>query len=292
MLDTGVFSRAPGARLVARCRRGLIAAAALVTLAAPVAALPVVEPASASARTGPALWVVSDADTTIYLFGTFHSLDRDTSWFAARVRAAFDQSDELVLETVIPSDPAELHDALVRQRLAKPIVAGQPVVDSDRAPDFVASAGKAMAAGRELGMSVEFGADAVLRRTADALGKKVDGLESFEFQLGMFAGLPKATAAAPATATPLPVMLNDMRSAWRRGDASRFSTILGSVEQASPAAYRTLFADRNARWADWLEARMDRPGTIFVAVGTGHLIGRDSVQAKLAQRGLLARRIG
>lgn len=275
------------------CRnlRGWLAAATML-VAAPTAALPIVEPASATAGNGPALWVVSDADTTIFLFGTFHSLDRDTSWFGSRVRAAFDQSDELVLETVIPSDPAELHDALVRQRLAKPIVAGQPVLDSERAPDFVASAGQAMAAGRQLGMSVEYGADAVLRRTADAVGKKVEGLESFEFQLGMFAGLPKATAATPTTSTPLPVMLNDMRSAWRRGDASRFSTILGTVEQTSPAAYRTLFADRNARWADWLEARMDRPGTVFVAVGTGHLIGRDSVQAKLAKRGLTARRIG
>lgn len=239
--------------------------------------------------------MVSDADTTIYLFGTFHSLDRDTSWFGARVRAAFDLSDELVLETVVPTDPAELHDALVRHGLAKPITAGQPVVASTEAPAFVASAGKAMAAGRSLGMSVEFGADAVLRRSADAVGKKVDGLESFDEQLGMFVGLPQgqAPSAAPAVAAePLPVMLDTMRAAWRKGDAARFSTILGSVKDSSPAAYRALFVDRNAHWADWLAARMDRPGTVFVAVGTGHLIGEDSVQAKLAARGLRARRIG
>ncbi len=271
-------------------RRSLTAA--ILLLAAPASALPRIAPIVAPAAQGPALWVISDSDTTIYLFGTFHSLDRDTSWFGSRVRAAFDQSDELILETVVPSDPAELHDALVRQRLAKPVVAGQPVIDSRRAPAVVAAAGQAAAAGRQLGMSVEHGADAVLRRTADALGKKVAGLESFEFELGMFARLPKATAAAPATTSPLPIMLDDMRLAWRRGDASRFSTVLGTVEQASPAAYRTLFADRNARWADWLEDRIDRPGTVFVAVGTGHLIGRHSVQAKLAERGLTARRIG
>jgi len=36
---------------------------------------------------------------------------------------------------------------------------------------------------------------------------------------------------------------------------------------------------------------MERPGTVFVAVGTGHLIGRDSLQHKLARHGFTATRI-
>ncbi len=53
-------------------------------------------------RATPALWEIRDADTTIYLFGTFHTLDGRTVWFGDKVREAFDASGELVLETIVP----------------------------------------------------------------------------------------------------------------------------------------------------------------------------------------------
>ena len=56
-------------------------------------------------RATPALWEIRDADTTIYLFGTFHALDGRTVWFDDKVRARVRRSDELVLETVVPDDP-------------------------------------------------------------------------------------------------------------------------------------------------------------------------------------------
>src|SRR5688500_4433863 len=43
----------------------------------------------------PALWVVNDNDTIIYLFGTFHALDGRTNWFDQSVRTAFAASDQL-----------------------------------------------------------------------------------------------------------------------------------------------------------------------------------------------------
>jgi uncharacterized protein YbaP (TraB family) len=65
-------------------------------------------PAPATAKlpdTDPALWVVKDKDTTIYLFGTFHALDGKTDWFNDEVRAAFDRSSKVYLEIIQP-DPA------------------------------------------------------------------------------------------------------------------------------------------------------------------------------------------
>ena len=50
-------------------------------------------------------------------------------------------------------------------------------------------------------------------------------------------------------------------------------------------------ARRNARWADWVAARMAQPGTVFVAVGAGHLAGKGSVQTLLAEKGLKAERV-
>lgn len=268
---------------------------AAIVAPAPVAALPSLDVRAAEqAPAQPALWVLSDADTTIYLFGTFHALDERTDWFGRNVRAAFDSSDQLILETLVPTDPIELLGALSRHALAAPLVPGAPVIAGGKASSFAASASQAMAAGRSAGMTVERGADAVLRRIADAEGKPVGELESFDFQLSMFAGLPAAAPAAPVANAPKPDvqrMMLDMGSAWRRGDATSFAAVLGSLETQSPATYQRLFVDRNSHWASWIVKRMETPGTVFVAVGAGHLIGHDSVQQKLASRGYRATRI-
>jgi uncharacterized protein YbaP (TraB family) len=85
--------------------------------------------------------------------------------------------------------------------------------------------------------------------------------------------------------------MTEMQSAWKRGDQSVFVRVLGQLEQASPDTYRMMFIERNARWADWIRARMQTPGTVFVAVGAGHLAGKDSVLAQLAERGIYSTRV-
>ena len=148
-----------------------------------------------------------------------------------------------------------------------------------------------MSAGRSMGISVDHGADAVLRRAANASRKPVDGLESFEFQLRMFSGLPSPPRSAARQDKGMGGMIGSMQSAWKRGDNDRFAAVLGNVRTQSPIAYKTLFTDRNANWAGWIADRMAQPGTVFVAVGTGHLIGPDSVQQYLAARGIPSARI-
>src|SRR5205085_3101338 len=82
--------------------------------AAPAAATPA-RPAlpGADRDADPALWVVRDADTTIYLFGTIHLLDGRT-WFNDEVKTAFDSAGELVLEARLPENPAELQGMIIR----------------------------------------------------------------------------------------------------------------------------------------------------------------------------------
>jgi uncharacterized protein YbaP (TraB family) len=82
-----------------------------------------------------------------------------------------------------------------------------------------------------------------------------------------------------------------MVDGWNRGDARPIEAVVGAVRIQSPAAYRRLFADRNTAWAKWIAKRLDQPGTIFVAVGTGHLVGADNLQAKLAAAGIRTGRI-
>ena len=232
----------------------------------------------------PALWVLSDHDTTVYLFGTFHALDDRTDWFGRDVRAAFEGSDQLILETLVPTDPIDLTNALARHSLIAPLVVGQPVVSGAATPARI------MAAGRIAGMTVERGADMMLRQYASADGKPVGELESFDFQLAMLTGLPAAERVAGPQPDPRQMLLA-LRTAWRAGDSASFAAMLTTLEAQSPTTYQRLFVDRNNHWASWIARRMQQPGTVFVAVGTGHLIGRHSVQQQLSLRGYRATRI-
>jgi len=267
-----------------RCGPVLVAASAL---AWPAAAQTVViqQPVAR-----PALWVVSDADTIIYLFGTFHAHDGRARWFDRAVKTAFDGSDELVLETLVPNNPQALSEALKRYRAGSGRSEATPSAG-------LAGARTAMSSARSAGLSVALGADAVLRRAADASGKRVDGLETFEFQLNMYDQLPGTApkpAAVSAAAVPDPAIaafMRQMLAAWNRGDPATFEAVVGAVHVQSPAAYRLLFEERNTEWAGWIAGRLRQPGTVFVAVGTGHLVGRDSVQAKLAAKGIRSARI-
>jgi uncharacterized protein YbaP (TraB family) len=283
-----VRNRRSAGRRAPKLKNGGVRAAALLLLTAissPAvpSTVPVVR-APSIVRATPALWEVSDGDTKIYLFGTFHSLDGRTVWFDNRVRQAFDGSDELILETIVP---------LSREAVA---AAGDRV--SDVGPDgkttlkpFIAETQQAVGHGRALGMSVENGADNVLRRVAEDNGKPVGGLERFEDQLSQLAKIPVSTAQKSAPAA-VPVSLNDLLGAWTKGDTGAFSMMLAGFEANSPVAYRMLITDRNARWGEWIVNRLDRPGTVFVAVGSGHLAGKDSVQQWLAARGIASSRIG
>ncbi len=284
-----VRTRFSGGRLTSRKRllgKGagallvLLAATAGRTQAAPMPAIP----AQAMVHARPALWQVRDADTTIYLFGTFHTLDGRTVWFGDKVRQAFDASGELMLETIVP-DPAAIHAA--RDSVTETSPDG-----TTRLKPFIAQTQVVVSQGRSAGLSVENGADSVLRRVAEGEGKSVGGLERFEDQLSTLASIPAATAgAAQPSASAVSVTVNDLLSAWTSGNTGAFSTMLAGFEAKSPVAYRILIADRNARWGQWIADRLDQPGTVFVAVGTGHLAGKDSVQHWLAARGITSTRI-
>jgi uncharacterized protein YbaP (TraB family) len=239
----------------------------------------------------PALWVVNDGDTIIYLFGTFHALDGKQDWFEQAVKTAFSESDQLMLETLVPEPGGK------SAPVPPPVLSHQPrqvVTLAPSASSLLASSRTVMNAGHTQGMSTNLGADAVLRHAAEEVGKPVGGLESFQFQLAMFNSLPDAPKAAAPDAKSIQAlaqMLAQLETAWNRGDLDSFAPMLMQMRAQSPETYKTMFVERNARWAHWIADRLKMPGTVFVAVGAGHLSGPDSVQNQLAALGVKAARI-
>jgi len=253
----------------------LLAAAAAIAAAPPAFERPLT----------PALFEVRDADTTIYIFGSFHVLDGRGQWFNRGIRDAFDQSDELVLETLVPKDPVA--PIPVARSFSQPVATSA---------SFLATTRMAVDAGRSQGMQLAKGADMVLRDTADAEGKRVEGLETLQSQLTMFLRMPAAAPAARKAASAgadrtLPATMVALQAAWKRGDQRVFADMLNQLSNSSPETYKLMFVDRNARWADWIAGRMQTPGVVFVAVGAGHLAGRDSLLVRLAEQGIESTRL-
>lgn len=271
--------------------------------------------APAGSDADPALWVVRDADTTLYLFGTVHMLRPDVRWFDDGVRKAFDASDTLVLELVMPPEgemqalvselgttatgptlPEQLSpDAAARLRAALPELGMAPDA-LDRAEPWLAATLLSSMPLRKLGYDDKDGAERVLGDAAAKAGKPVIGLETARQQLGYFDALPLPAQRALLVQTleELPkagTQIDAIVAAWGKGDADALAALMNADLARSPELAQALLVNRNRNWAGWIQQRMATPGTVFVAVGAGHLAGNASVQAELAKRGLTVTRV-
>lgn len=301
------------------------------TLAATCAILPVAfyaaqpasialakEPAAAetTVKIKPALWAVKDADTTVYLFGTVHVLKPGLSWFDGAVQKAFDKSDELVLELVLPDDQAEVAKAtlpMAMDQSGKPLpqkldpetlAAYQATLTGLGLPANAFDAFEPWFAGVTLsvlpltkhGYDPNQGVEKQLTAKAKAGAKPISGFETLTEQLGFFDTLPEVEQVSFLKSVvkdidKLGPQLDKMVLLWGKGDPDGLAVTMNESMEATPELAKTLLFDRNARWADQIKTRMDKPGTVFVAVGAGHLAGEKSVQDYLAERGLKAQRI-
>lgn len=71
----------------------------------------------------PAMWVVKDEDSTVYLLGTFHLVKRGTQWWSDKIDTAFQDSDELWLEASEQGDPGLLQGLVLKHGMdpARPL---------------------------------------------------------------------------------------------------------------------------------------------------------------------------
>lgn len=266
----------------------------------------------------PALWVVRDADTTIYLFGTFHMLDGRT-WFNDEVKTAFDASRELVLEARLPEDNSALAATMVQYAMdttGRTISArltpaqnaalnraiarlGVPPGGFDRFEPWFVSLTLTAVMAQDLGISPENGPETILTRAARARSMPIGELEGMEHQIRIFDQMPEALQVAQLTQVldefdTAGEKLAPMLTAWSGGDVERLAALTTEEERQdadSQALHRIIFTDRNRAWAGWIQRRLGQPGIVFIAVGAGHLAGPESVQNALRSLGIQSARV-
>jgi uncharacterized protein YbaP (TraB family) len=264
----------------------------------------------------PAMWKLSDHDTTIYLFGTFHLLPDAQTWRTPEFDKALAAAGELVLEVPNIDDPQAIAQATAklavgtdlpplaervpqdkRAALAKVMAdAGIPPQALDRLKTWMAALAVVTITYQKLGLQPNSGVELSIVGPFRATGKPVRGLETVEQQFGFFDALSEdaqrkflvGTLDSPEDTRK---QLAEMLAAWSKGDLAGIARTFDDETQMSAELRQVLMAQRNAHWAEWIKARMDQPGTVFVAVGAGHLAGKDSVESMLEAKGLKVKRV-
>ncbi len=269
---------------------------------------------TAAPTKGPALWKVADADTTIYLFGTVHVLPKEIEWYDATIAKAFEGSDILVTE--IPMDPASeagmqslvmakgmlpagttlrslLNPEQTTQYTAALAKLGAPPEAFDPMKPWLVGLTLSLLPVMQSGYDMNSGVEKVL---LSKVGNKPTGaLETAEFQLGIFDGMTSDAQvafmmeAANGMDKAKP-MLDRMVTEWAKGDADQLAAVMNEGMD-DPKVAEALLYSRNANWAEWIDTRLDQPGTVFIAVGAGHLAGAKSVQDLLSQKGIEVTRV-
>lgn len=288
-------------------------AGAQQTLPTPVE--PTKVPAAEVELAGPALWQVSDEDTTIYLFGTVHVLPENVVWYDEDIAAALAGSEVLVTELIQDEAMAAEMQQLVMTKGVLPkgqtlrgllsdeqrasyeaamAKLGLPAAAFDRFEPWYAGMMLSMLPLMQQGYQLDKGVEMVLEQNAGE-GMTREALETLPFQIGIFDGLPMdaqvtfmmEVAENIDEVTP---MLDRMVAEWVEGDAAELARLMNEGMTDPVLAEKLLFA-RNRTWAEWIDERLDRPGKVFVAVGAGHLAGAESVQEALAARGIESKRV-
>jgi len=272
---------------------------------------------AAEAKTAPAMWSVSDADTTVYLFGTIHLLPEKYEWRTPKFDAAVNGSQELVVETIIDDkNPMALMSVLANMAFSpnlpplvervpaekRPLLeaaikkSGIPQPAFDRMETWAAAFMLLGVQYKDLGLKGGAGVEATLRDTFTSQGKPIGQLETNAEQLGFFDALPeKAQRQLLEGSVDSPgetgKAFRSMLDSWVKGDVAAIAKSFNHDLADSPELMEALIKRRNANWSRWVEQRMTKPGSVLIAVGAGHLAGPGSLVDLLQRDGYKVKRV-
>ena len=267
---------------------------------------------------GPALWLVADDDTEVYLFGTVHVLPPSLEWRTPEIDAAFDASKTVYFEADVQSGGPEmaflvnklgmfapdesLLDLLNDEEEADLVAAVEhlkmPLASVTRAKPWFAAISMSMQQIISEGHDPESGVEMILLPEARQNGKVLRYFETVEDQLRFMAELSMDVQISflmegVRQIQDVPDFIEYMDDAWVNGDIDALEALLlADQTMTAPELHEAMLAGRNRRWTGELSTLMyEEEGTFFVAVGAAHLMGDDSVVTMLQQNGFTAERI-
>ncbi|BBE74438.1 TraB/GumN family protein [Oharaeibacter diazotrophicus] len=267
---------------------------------------------AAPASAAPPLWVLSDEDSTVYLFGTLHATKPDDPWWTPEIAGALARSHSLWLESesesgdgglvrrlgLSPDEPlaARLDPDLLEAAANVALAYGIPFARIDPMRPWLATATIGAAAVRRDGFDGT-AADIALAREAAARGIAVAGFDPPDTPVRLFASLAPDEEVDLLRAVVEDLSAGrfehrDLHDAWLAGDVAAIERVLTGYERpGGDALHRVLIRGRTAGWIPRIEQLLLGAGTHFVAVGVLHVVGDDGVVALLRRHGHTVRRV-
>lgn len=257
------------------------------------------------------LWKVSEGDKSIFLLGSIHYLRKENYPLNQAILDAFDASDRLVLEIDLQNTPAGAAQRLTLEKavyrdgsnLAQNVSQETYQLASKRAaelgidmqvvqpmkPWFVAITMLAVKLQR-MGLDPKLGVDHHLAERAKRDGKPTSGLETLEFQLGIFDQLSKREQELMLRETAgelerIDKNVKDIVESWLKGDGERLAALLLAGMRQYPELQQKLVIERNRRWLDQIAKLVEQGNNAMVVVGAAHLVGQEGIVDMLKARG-------
>jgi uncharacterized protein len=270
--------------------------------------------AAFAADSGPSqhhiLWALQGKTNKVYLLGSIHML-QPSEQLPAAIDAAYADAESLLMEIDMDDlDPGQMQrdvmelamqpeDGSLQQQLGpeayKQFVANvQPLgVDTtlfERFKPWFAAITLVQVQMMKLGFDAASGVEQRLTQRASADRKPIRGLESVREQLQIMAQLPDKQQRefllySVEDAQRMSSELDQLLSAWRRGDAEGMAKLLQEGFDEYPDLYRPLTVERNRKWVPQIEDLLDDKDDYLVVVGALHLVGTDSVIDLLERKG-------
>lgn len=267
---------------------------------------------------GPALWKVTDADSTLYLFGTVHLMQPDINWQRRDMQAAFDEVGTIFFES--PDDDKSALQANLLQRKYGVYPPGEqlsdhldsinynrltaaaynsdvPLARLESFKPWLAADILVVAGADKAGLRYENSADAQMRTKAKLSEKKIRALDDAQTYINAVGKQPDwvQLQALEQTIKNFNTLVNDTKTvnaAWLVGDTQLLEQeLMLPAKSRSPQLYAALFTKRNDKWVNTLDEFMKGDSNAMVVAGIGHMLGVQGLPMLLEDRGYKVERV-
>ena len=265
------------------------------------------------------LWQIDTGKARMYMLGSIHFGVPEMYPLPRVMESAFDESDVLVVEmdslnadqqkmaelvsaNGLYQDGSTLQDHLTPStwRDLKQASANMGVdvkLFLNQKP-WLVSLSLSVAMIQRLGLRQDLGLDYYFLNRASRLSKRIVELEGMQYQLELFNQLSAAEQEvmlqqALADLGQGQAFVDEMLAAWNGGDTKAMEALFneGLVDDEVGKKFnQIIMIDRNYRMVEKMVKMLQIPGTYFVVVGAGHLVGDEGLVQLMSARGYTVRR--
>ncbi|MBC7628879.1 TraB/GumN family protein [Ferruginibacter sp.] len=255
------------------------------------------------------LWQVSGKGLKqpSYLFGTFHLMCKNDIHFSNQLTTAVNRADKVYME-IDMDDPATILGGMMLMTMKDGKTLQQLYSDADykkirqyftdslktplsfivrMKPFFL----EALLYPKMMPCKLISGVEEELMKVAKTQKKEIKGLETMEFQAGVFDSIPyeeqaKELLQSIDSMASNKKSFNTMMQVYKNQQINEIENLFSKSESGMENHQDLLLNNRNKNWVVQLKSIM-KTNPVFVAVGAGHLVGKQGLIALLRKEGYM-----